>query len=163
MRSSQTSAGFESAHDGDRKVLPVGRRVATAVVKSVICVAAILSTVVVWATWKTGSIGAARAYLAGEHVYVSPSTITVSAQASDRQVVAFQNLADKPVRIVGYNASCSCVRVGGLPLIVEPHGIGRVPISGAADQSQDVPTVFITDDPNQALVPVVVKVIAPTS
>jgi hypothetical protein len=122
--------------------------------------AGILGLVFAWAVYKTGSPGAAYAYLRGNSVYVSESNLTVSGQGSESRPVTFSNLSDKTIRILGYNALCSCVRVSGLPLDLGPQQSGSVTIRAESSETRDVPVVFMTDEAQQATVRIDVKVIA---
>ncbi len=124
--------------------------------------------VFVWAISKTGSTSAGLAFLRGDSVYaIAGGPIGVDSTARNTAgstTITFCNLSRKPIRIVGYDNPCSCVKIEGLPLTVAPGkrrqvtAKARLPAQGGqADQPlQSIPIEknlslkFLTDIATQS-------------
>ncbi len=99
--------------------------------------------------WSTGSIGASVAYLGGASVY-SPPSITIDSNRANGQGISFTNLCDRPVKIVGYNPSCPCVVVSGLPVALPPWRTKVVPVAAYSESNKTVKVVFFFDSPTES-------------
>jgi hypothetical protein len=111
--------------------------------------AALLACIVVavaisWAVYRTGSIRAGLAYLAGQEIYASPRSLAVPGEG-DVQSVTLSNLSGDPIQIIGYNAQCSCVELPELPVALAPWETRKLAIRAVSEVTLDVPVVLITD------------------
>lgn len=120
----------------------------------------LISIIILWSAWSTGSFGAGLAYLRGDNVYAAPSIVTVPGDSSEGHSVQLTNLTGKPLRILGCNAACSCVHVSGLPLDLLPKQTKSVLVQASSATSKDVPVVYLTDRTDQPWVRTDVRVIA---
>lgn len=128
------------------------------VVLSVLLVVAILGAMLAWASFRTGSVGAALAYLGGRTVYASPQKLVLSGSGSGAREVTLLNLSDRPIQVVGYNATCSCVKISGLPLKLGPRAVQSVSVRAVSSVNADVPVMFVSDNAEQGTVQISVKV-----
>lgn len=128
---------------------------------TLLSVLALLGAVLGWASWKAGSLRGAFQYVAGADIIINPTIVTVSGQLDGRREVVMRNMTGASIRIVGYNASCSCVKIENLPVEIRPalearitlHADSRiakvVPVILLADRAMDVPLRFdVKIDPN---------------
>jgi hypothetical protein len=75
------------------------------------------------AHWRFGSIANAIGYLNGREVQVDKSAIDLGTVALDKEIpVEFNltNLHGRPFKIVGANASCSCISPPRMPITLSP-------------------------------------------
>ena len=120
---------------------------------SALIAALLFAMILAWGIIKTGSFGAALAYLDGDYVYAVAEGPPLLAGGISKQTVLFENLSNEPIRIVGYHGACSCVIVAGLPITIAPHTSGAVSTSATApDKSREVELGFMTDVPAQGTV-----------
>ena len=100
---------------------------------------------------KYGSLSLLLSRLDGKGVVVQPSTYDVGKGKPGESVEArfeITNLLSKPVKVLGADAECSCVKVLGLPVVV-PAGeslevIAKVTF-GESGSRLRVKIVFFTD------------------
>jgi hypothetical protein len=153
-------SGVGAHRDGDAHIASGGGLRVYAI--SILLVAVVIAAVVLFAARKTGSIRAGVAYLAGDYVYAHPNGPVIessSAKGIGTTKVSFTNLSGKPVRVVGYNNRCSCLRFVGLPLELGPRATGELLVEARlADEAHDVSVEFATDEPGQGWVHVDVEV-----
>jgi hypothetical protein len=79
-----------------------------------------------------GSMDAALARLRGETVSIAPADVDVGAGGAGEvkeAVVEVRNWADRPIRVVGGTADCSCVTLQDLPVEVPPGEARSITIS----------------------------------
>lgn len=122
----------------------------------VICILA--AALVAPPAWRLGSFAAAIEYIRGSSIYTSPR-IGVPGDGSEGHTVSFVNLSKTPIRILGYQPSCPCVAVSGLPLELGPRQTKRADIRAASVVSKDVSVIFFTDAPGESRISTVVSVI----
>jgi hypothetical protein len=115
---------------------------------SLLLAVGVLTSVVSWAALRTGSVRAGIAYLAGDDFYLSAHTLTVSGSGLDVRQVEVVNLSDQPIRILGYNAQCTCVSVSGCPARLGKLESSKFTIRAVSATTQVVPVVFISDHPS---------------
>jgi hypothetical protein len=111
-----------------------------------------------WAAYRAGSARGALAFLSGEPLYLSSARAIISGDGSDRAVVLVRNLTSHPLRIVGCNATCSCVTVGGVPTEVQPLKTHELSFVARSQVDTDVAVVLITDSPQRPTMRIDVKV-----
>jgi hypothetical protein len=90
-----------------------------AIAAAVLLVVASLS----WAHWRFGTVSNAVAYLDGRTVQVDqPIQELGTVEPGKRLPVTFNliSLQNEPLRIVGANASCSCILPPEMPMTLEP-------------------------------------------
>jgi hypothetical protein len=121
---------------------------------------AVLSLVVSWAAYRTGSLGAGLALLGGQTFYCNPSQLRVLGSGRDQQLVMVRNLSSKPVKILGYNEQCSCVNILGLPVSFDSHETKNLVVSAVSSTSRKIPVILLTDQPDQAALRIDVTVVA---
>lgn len=108
-------------------------------------VLAVAVAVLGWASWKAGSLRGAVRYLAGADVIINPTIVTVSGRLDDRREVVLRNMTGASIRIVGYNASCSCVKIENLPVEIRPASEARITLHADAKEANVVPVILIAD------------------
>ncbi len=145
-------------HAGSSEVAGRGGRAAAI---TVLIVALLLACIIGVAASRAGSLKAGFAYLAGHRVFAAPRVLQVSGGGAESEALVFRNLSDRPVRVVGYNATCSCVRVAGLPATIAPRGSAQLDVRAVSSESLEVPTVFLTDNADDARIAIRVNVVAP--
>jgi len=121
---------------------------------------AVLSLVVSWAAYRTGSLGAGLALLAGQTFHCNPSQLRVSGSGRDQQLVMVRNLSSKPVKILGYNEQCSCIKILGLPVSFDSHETKNLLVFAVSSTSRKIPVILLTDQPDQAVLRIDVTVVA---
>jgi hypothetical protein len=123
----------------------------------------LLAIVIGWALFRAGSIGGGMAYLAGRKIYAGPADIAIPGDGQASQTISLVNLTGTTLTVMGYNATCSCVKVSGLPVRLPPYGKGQVEMRAHSMASVEVPVNFITDRTGNGGAQVVARVTAPTS
>jgi hypothetical protein len=76
-----------------------------------------------WAHWRYGSLANAAAYIDGRKVHADKLIRELGTVERDKLLkVEFNviNLQNEPLRIVGANASCSCILPPDMPIALEP-------------------------------------------
>lgn len=76
-------------------------------------------------TWLYGSPAAALARLRGDKLHISPDTVGFGDGKPGESLTAevrVRNFTDRPVRLIGGTADCSCVTTSDLPITLAPHG-----------------------------------------
>jgi hypothetical protein len=115
-----------------------------------------------------GSVPVALRYLRGERLILEPSEIRIDRPKNGGSVTVealVSNMSDRPVNLMGANASCSCVVTSRLPAIVEPGGQFKLPITVnvTPDKIVDETIVLFTDHPNHVRLSVRVMAALPAS
>ena len=136
-----------------------GRHLLVSFFLALFLVAGVLGLILAWAAYHTGSWTAGVAYLRGESIFADHCHMRVSGDGRSTETLVVRNLSSKPVRVVGYNASCSCVHIGGLPFDLRPNGAQTVGVRAGSATDQDVPVIFLTDQVHDAPLRVDVHVI----
>jgi hypothetical protein len=69
--------------------------------------------------------------------------------------ITIRNRGDIPVRIVGAEVPCNCAVPWGLPLRLEPRGVGIVQISITLEKGvlEDLPLTLLTTADDQEAIP----------
>lgn len=91
------------------------------------------------AVYKFGSVAASVQYLNGERLLIDPQVADLGPLVtgeSRRFAITISNLSDRPVRIVGGNADCSCIRISGLPVNIPGGDSGSVRVDAVAVDSR---------------------------
>jgi hypothetical protein len=111
----------------------------------------LLAAVVLFYAWRLSSLSLALAYVEGERLVVSPLDVDLGECDSKSNHVAtftLTNLAAGPIRIVGSRESCNCLRLGELPITIEPRQSRDISIrafvAGKAEYSQAI--ILYVDD-----------------
>lgn len=160
----KTSAGQPlqvSRHERDDDALQNrGRR---AFLKSsmiaLLLVIAILGIILSWASYRSGSVARGIAFLAGNNVYFSSKNLTVSGKGGEGELLRVSNLSEEKLRILGYNAECSCVKISGLPIELGPLESKQLVVAAVSDSDKKVGVSFITDGADQDFARIQVTVI----
>jgi hypothetical protein len=81
--------------------------------------------------WRFGSMPVAMAWMRGERFVLSPVDVDLGeCESRTEHVVKFKltNLADRSIRVVGSEQTCSCVTLGDLPIDIEPNATAEVAV-----------------------------------
>ena len=118
-------------------------------------VAVLLASLAGVGVWWFGSTSAALAYLRGERVSASPSTLDYGvAEPGEKRPTELQliNRTDRDIRIIGGTSDCSCVTTDDLPLVIPARQAVpltvRVKFPSGAGQFTRQASLY-TDDPLQ--------------
>ncbi len=110
-----------------------------------------------------GSLSIAVAFINGADYIVSPTKVYFHRDlaGSYESKIALVNFGPKPMRVVGYQADCSCVSVPGLPLLVESRGRQEIPVQlTVANHDVAVNVMLFVEDQSSHLNLVELNVVA---
>jgi len=118
-----------------------------------------------WAWVEFGSIRLAWLHASGVRLRIEPSVLAVGPPAPGEGTTHLEltalNLTDRPVRLLGANANCSCLTAGGLPLTIPPRSRAILPVSMAREPENPsrvrVSLNYHTDHPNAPRLTIVVE------
>jgi uncharacterized protein DUF1573 len=88
----------------------------------------LLAAVVLFAVLRQAGVRGMFPAASGRVLSVDPSKFTCNAQQSEIVTAAFtlKNTGNQPIRVLGADASCSCVIAEGLPVELQPGRSGTV-------------------------------------
>jgi hypothetical protein len=86
---------------------------------------------------------------------IEPTLVTLKdgkAGEARNAIISIRNLADKPLRVLGFTTSCTCISGDKLPVVISPKGLEEFHVtvhlvsSAAGRMEQSV--VYHTDNPS---------------
>ncbi len=119
-----------------------------------------ITSIIIWAKFRFGSLTTARAYYRGQVVEVTFPTLKADNLGSNSlptgdTVISFTNNAPETITIIGAIADCRCIDVKDLPLSLAPlsnNNVARIAIA-KMEKYSNKRILFIT---NSRLVPHIV-------
>jgi hypothetical protein len=112
----------------------------------------IVSVIVGWSYYRSGSLALVLPYLSGERLLIDPMTVVIESPNLDGMAeckIRIVNVTGKDVSLFGAEKSCGCIKLGELPFKIASGQSRELPIKvnvekGLSNFRQSVK--FFTDD-----------------
>ncbi|MFO0960897.1 MAG: DUF1573 domain-containing protein [Isosphaeraceae bacterium] len=128
------------------------------VLRNTLAAVLVLAGVSAWGLARFGSIPSALAYARGDRLIPDARSLSfgrVDPGSTVEVGTGLTNHADRPIQLIGSNASCSCLLPEELPVVISPGGSHRFKIGIDSHARRGVVherIVIFTDSPTQSQV-----------